>query len=245
MYDDVRIVLVNTSHPGNIGAVARAMKTSNFSQLYLVQPKNFPCAEASARASGAVDVLQNAIVTETLDEALEGVSYAFATSTRARSLAWPHGAPKQFVETFSQALLDPSSSKAIVFGRESTGLTNDELQRCQYHINIPTNTEYSSLNLAAAVQVICYELNCHLSDGRMSNEMMLPESSADDVAHREDVERFYQHLNQVLIDIYFIDPNNPRLVMNRLRRLFARTQLEKTEINILRGILKAVQQTVK
>lgn len=230
----LRIVLVQTSHPGNIGAAARAMKTMGLAELWLVQPQRFPDPEATAMASGAEDLLASAHVVETLDEALAGCAVAIGTSARSRSLAWPELSPRECGETAVTAARDAVA--AIVFGRERTGLTNAELDRCSHVVTIDANPEYSSLNLAAAVQVISYELRQAALAGA-GREAPEPESPP---ASRDELERLFAHLESVLWERDFLDRNNPEHLMRRLRRLFNRAGLDYNEVQILRGILKAL-----
>lgn len=244
----VRIVMMNTSDSGNIGAAARAMKTMGFNQLYLVEPKDYPSGKATARASGAADVLHHAVVTTNLEEALQGCQLVVGTSARMRSIPWPVMAPRQFATMLQQ---EPDDSQvAIVFGREDSGLTNEELRRCHYHLSIPGNPDYGVLNVAAAIQVICYELRLALiettepdpADGE-GPSMVLSRTEWDaPLSSAEDMERFFQHLEQTLLDIRFYDPNNPRQILTRIRRLFNRTRLDRLEMNLMRGILARVQQ---
>lgn len=235
MLDNIRVVLVGTSHPGNIGGVARAMKNMGLSALYLVQPEDYPSAEATSRASGADDVLARAKICRNLDEALEGCGFVLGTSARLRRLAWPQLEPREAaVSAIREAA---TTSVAMVFGRERTGLSNEELERCHYLIHIPTNPDYSSLNLAAAVQVITYELRLAALTWT-SSQAPAPEEVA---APAEEMERFYAHLERVLVAVDFLDPDNPRLLMRRLRRLFNRVRPDRQELNILRGILTAVE----
>lgn len=235
-FSNIRIVLVGTTHPGNIGAAARAMKTMGLSRLYLVTPRQFPCAEATSRASGADDVLQKAQVCETLPEALQGCAFAIATTARLRAIPWPVMLPREMaVNVYEQAA---TNEVAIVFGREHAGLTNEELAFCQAAVKVPTVDDYSSLNLAAAVQLIAYELR--LAElGQVSSESV--EKNAY-LATADQVERFYAHLEQTMIDLDFYDPDNPRLLMLRVRRLFNRAHLEESEVQILRGLLTAAQK---
>lgn len=236
MSPNIRIVLVNTTHPGNIGAVARAMKNMGFDKLTLVAPKIFPDPEAVARASGADDLLEKAVVTDRLADALEGCGLVIGASARSRSLAWPVIAPRQCAALAVQE--STTHEVAIVFGREHSGLTNEELALCQYQLRIPCNEEFASLNLAAAVQVIAYE--CLLA-GQGVQETTDPGDSTP--AAMEDIEQFYHHLEQVLIEIDFLNPDRPRQLMRRLRRLYNRARPDQNELNILRGILTAVQQS--
>jgi tRNA (cytidine32/uridine32-2'-O)-methyltransferase len=237
MLQNIRIVLVNPSHPGNIGAAARAMKTMCLHRLVLVQPERYPDAEATARASGADDVLAAAVVVDTLPAAISDCSLVYGASARQRTLAWPEVTP---AECARQVVAQPAHTEiAIVFGRERTGLDNDELGMCNRLVHIPGNEVYSSLNLAAAVQVIAYEL---LQATFTTREASVNTADQDEPASADDLQRFYEHLETALIDIDFLDPGNPRLLMRRLRRLFNRAGLDRTEVNILRGILTAAQK---
>lgn len=239
----IRIVLVEPSHPGNIGAAARAMKTMGLERLYLVSPELYPHAEATARASGADDVLAKAVVCDDLDTALSGTTLVFGTSARARNLEWPTIPPRAAAEA---VIREPAGEVALLFGRERSGLTNEELERCHYRVHIPANPNYSSLNLASAVQILCYELALaadHEADAPQVRETTgeVGESFADQI----DVERFYAHLEQALVEIDFLDPENPRQLIRRLKRLFNRTRLLHTEVNLLRGILTAAQRQAR
>ncbi|SDX44354.1 tRNA (cytosine(32)/uridine(32)-2'-O)-methyltransferase TrmJ [Marinobacter mobilis] len=251
-YDQIRIVLVETTHSGNIGAVARAMKNMGLSNLWLVKPKSFPDEASYARSSGASDVLDNARVVDTLDEALSDCVLVMGTSARGRKVPWPVIPPNQAVETAAEH--SAKGTVALVFGRESNGLSNDELQRCHYHIHIPSNPDYSSLNLAMAVQVVCYELRMHYLRGLEEREsrpylgaMTSPSDEGWDVplGTVEEVEGFFGHLEATLEAIAFHRRDNPRQLMTRLRRLFQRAQMDQMEVNILRGVLSAVQKSAK
>lgn len=247
MLDKIRVVLVNTSHPGNIGGAARAMKNMGVRQLVLVQPKDFPSADAVARASGAQDVLSDAQVVDSLEQALHGCSLVLGTSARDRRLPWPLLNPREAVQQcMRQFEIEPQADIALVFGREHAGLTNDELQQCQYHIHIPSCAEFSSLNLAASVQILTYELRMlWLEHNQQPTKMQSRESTGmlgSQPASHEALELFYQHLQRTLIDIEFLDPAKPRHLMARLRRIYGRVQLSKAEVNILRGILTETQK---
>jgi tRNA (cytidine32/uridine32-2'-O)-methyltransferase len=233
---NLRVVLVGTTHPGNIGGVARAMKNMGLTRLTLVAPKQFPHPEANARAAGADDVLAAARVCATLDEALADCRLVIGTSSRERAIAWPRSDPAEAARELLHAAA--RAPAALVFGSERTGLTNDELDRCQRVVCIPADPAFPSLNLACAVQVMAYELRRAQADDATAPSVPAPDALASDA----DLQRFYQHLEQVLVDIGFLDPRNPRKLMRRLTRLFARTRLDNNEINILRGILTAVQQ---
>lgn len=238
----IRIVLSHTSHPGNIGAVARAMKTMGLSQLVLVNPKRFPDTEAVARAVGADDILERATVCESLDEALAGVVFAVALSARHRNLGpEPMQARAAAPVVLSQAA---GGDVALVFGNETAGLSNAEVQRCQCTAFIPANPDYTSLNLGAAVQLLCYELRLSAFDGRPPVvTKAVPFVSPP--ATNDDVERFYSHLESVMIETGFLDPQQPKRLLPKLRRLFGRAMLERDEINILRGILDAVEKKIR
>ena len=227
----IRIVLCRPSHPGNIGATARAMKTMGLAQLCLVSPKKFPHEDAEAMASGAIDVLGSAQVCDTLEEALAGCVLAIGTSTRQRDLQTALLTPH---EAACQALSEAQAGQvAFVFGNETFGLSKEELARCQALMTIPANPEYSSLNLGAAVQVMAYELR----RTAQAETFAQPELDAADLA---EVERFYAHLEETLIRIGFLNPASPKRLMPKLRRLFSRTRLQREEINILRGMLSAM-----
>jgi tRNA (cytidine32/uridine32-2'-O)-methyltransferase len=233
MLDNIRIVLVNTSHPGNIGAAARAMKTMGLSRLYLVNPQQFPHPTSTAMASGALDLLDNAIICKTLLEATEDCQLLIGTSARDRSLTWPALNPRECAE---KVVAQEKHETAIIFGRERYGLYNEELQLCHYHLQIPANPDYNSLNLGNAVQLIAYEI--YVASLREPSHTI----KSADFATMANLEGFYQHLERTLKDIQFIKENVPNRIMPRLRRLFNRTQLTDVEINILRGILTAIEK---
>ncbi|MBN7769253.1 tRNA (cytosine(32)/uridine(32)-2'-O)-methyltransferase TrmJ [Marinobacter daepoensis] len=247
--DQIRIVLVETTHSGNIGAVARAMKNMGLGNLWLVNPSSFPDEASYARASSAADVLDRAQVVSTLDEALSECVLVMGTSARGRKVPWPVVSPPQAAVTAAEH--SSRGPVALVFGRESSGLSNEELQHCHYHIHIPSNPDYSSLNLAMAVQVICYELRMHYLRGLEEEEsspyldaMLVPGDRGWDVppATVNEVEGFFGHLEQMLEDVDFHRRDNPRQLMARLRRLFQRAQMDQMEINILRGVLSSAQK---
>ncbi len=239
--DKIKIVLTGTTHPGNIGAAARAMKTMGLTRLALVAPKIFPCAEATARAAGADDILARAVVYDTLQEAVSECVMVYGTSARLRNLACPILAPEQAAGQLLERARQ-SADVAIVFGRERTGLTNAELDICHRMIVIPANPEFSSLNLAAAVQIMCYEL--------CKSEYVDTETGPDIAAQGgtvsvEALDHLYAHLQEVMIQIRFLDPQKPRRLMRRLKQLFNRAGLDENEYNILRGILTAVQESLR
>lgn len=231
---NIKIVLVETSHPGNIGGVARAMKNMGLSQLALVNPNDFPSHTASSRASGAGDVLANAQVFDSLEAAVADCALVIGASARLRKVAWPQ---LDVRETAALALEKAANQVALVFGREDSGLSNAEMDRCHYLAHIPSNPDYTSLNLAAAVQVFAYEC-------RMACQPIVEQSQGyrHYVASSEKMEGFYGHLYQALQDIEFLDPNKNARFMRRMRRLFNRSQLDVKEVDILRGILTAAQR---
>ncbi|ABU75996.1 tRNA (cytosine(32)/uridine(32)-2'-O)-methyltransferase TrmJ [Cronobacter sakazakii] len=240
MLQNIRIVLVETSHTGNMGSVARAMKTMGLTNLWLVNPLVKPDSQAIALAAGASDVIGNASIVDTLDEALAGCSLVVGTSARSRTLPWPMLDPRECgLKSVSEATHAPV---AIVFGRERVGLTNDELQKCHYHVAIAANPEYSSLNLAMAVQVIAYEVRMAWL---ASQDAQTPAPGEEETPYPlvDDLERFYGHLEQVLLSTGFIRPNHPGQVMNKLRRLFTRARPESQELNILRGMLASIESS--
>lgn len=239
--DKVRIVLSRTSHPGNIGAAARAMKTMGLSRLTLVDPKCFPDAEAVTRAVGADDVLDQATVCASLDEALAGTVFAVAVSARHRSIG-PE--PLQARQAAPEILaLTDGGEVALVFGNETAGLSNADVQRCQRTVFIPANPDYTSLNLGSAVQLLCYELRLASFDGAPP-VVTKAVPFASPRATNDDVERYYAHLERLMIATDFLDPQQPKRLMPKLRRLFARAELERDEVNILRGILDAVEKKI-
>lgn len=231
----IRIVLVGTTHPGNIGAVARAMKNMGISDLALVNPRYFPHEDATTRASGAADILERATVVSTLKEALTDCAYVAGASARSRTIDWPSIGPRDCAERM--ILESKNATVAAVFGPEKTGLHNDDLDLCHTLLSIPTDPDFSSLNLAMAVQVLTYELR--VASTLRSGPTFETEAP---FATGAEMEHFYTHLEQVLRDIRFLDPENPRHLMRRLRRLFIRARPDKNEVNILRGILAAMDR---
>ncbi|MBW2958716.1 tRNA (cytosine(32)/uridine(32)-2'-O)-methyltransferase TrmJ [Hafnia paralvei] len=237
MLDNIRIVLVETSHTGNMGSTARAMKTMGLTNLYLVNPLVKPDSQAIALSAGASDVIGNATIVDTFDEAIAGCSLVVGTSARSRSLPWPMLEPRECGQR--SAMESEHAPVAIVFGRERVGLTNEELQKCHYHVAIPANPEYSSLNLAMAVQIISYEIRVAHLDHIAAHEPV-PEEEPYPLV--DDLERFYAHLEETLHATGFIRPTHPGNIMSRLRRLFTRARPEAQELNILRGILASIEK---
>lgn len=235
MLDNVRIVLVNPSHPGNIGATARAMKTMGLSELYLLNPKTFPDPKATARASGALDILEQAQVVNHLSDAVAGCEWIIGTSARNRHLSKPMTNPRRCAAHITR---QPQNRFALLFGRERTGLTNEELSACHQHLMIASNPDFSSLNLGSAVQIVAYELRM----ASLSTEEITPTDAPRQLAPADQLMGFYQHLEKILRDIEFLDPKQPKQLMQRLQRLFNRALLDTREINILRGILSHIER---
>ena len=232
----VRIVLVEPSHPGNVGAAARAMKAMGLDRLCLVAPGRFPSAEATARAAGADDVLHQARVVECVDDALADCGLVLGTTARLRRIEWPVVDAREGARrAVAQAAETPV---AVLFGRERSGLTNAETDKCHALIRIPASAKFSSLNVAAAVQIVAYEMR--LAAYGRSVVTAAPQARAATV---DELEGFYRHLEATLVRIGYLDPAAPKLLMRRLRRLFSRTEPDRAEINILRGILTAAHRT--
>lgn len=259
LLDKVRIVLVNTSDCRNIGSAARAMKTMGLSQLILVDPKEMPNGQAQAMAAGATDVLAGAKVVATLEEAISDCGLVVGTSARSRTLPWPMLEPRGCGEKMVAEAVD--YPVALVFGRESSGLTNDELQLCHFHVQIPANPEYSSLNLAMAVQTLSYEVRTSYllwQEEQRDNSRKAKNNSKDENSDESmnevgdetypvsaETERFYQHFENALKATGFIVPSHPGLIMTKLRRLFNRARPDMKEIKMMRGILASVERTAK
>jgi TrmH family RNA methyltransferase len=230
IFSNIRVVLCQTSHPGNIGSTARAMKTMGLSRLYLVRPKHFPDSEATSLAVNAADLLETAVVTESLEEALADCQFVIGVSGKERSLS-------QQVMTVREAAQEVKSvashsQVALVFGTEMSGLSNAEADLCHVLATIPANPEYTSLNLAQAVQIMSYETRMAITTG----ELHYAEKPIE-LATQDDLERFYEHMREVLEHIDYINPRAPKKLFERLRRLYGRSRLEKEEVNLLRGIL--------
>lgn len=253
LFDNIRVILVNTSHPGNIGATARAMKNMGVRHLYLVDPRDFPSGVATGRAVGAVDILENATVTATLEEAIADCGLVIGASARSRRVPWPVLSPVQCAQKVVSEAGD--NKVALVFGREDSGLSNEELQLCNFHVHIRSDEDFSSLNLAAAVMVVTYEVRMAILGLREADtsthdvaaainqpEDVVVEGLQWDVprATGQQMESFYEHLEQVMVDLNFHDPENPRLLMMRMRRLFGRIRPDQMEASILRGFLSHI-----
>ncbi len=246
----VRIVMVNTTLPANIGSALRAMKTMGLSKLVLVAPKTYPHPDIDALAAGATDLIEQIEIVETLADAIKDCHLVFGTSARSRTIPWPLLDARPAAEKSISAVVNDQQVVAVVFGREDRGLTNEELAMANYHVTIPVNTDYGVLNVAQAIQVICYEMRMATLAAVESAEneaATMPVTDTESmqwdeplVTH-EQMEQFYPHIEKMLAEIEFLDPKNPRLLPLRLRRLFGRIQLDRMEYHLLRGIFSRVQ----
>ena len=246
----VRIVMVNTTLPANIGSALRAMKTMGLSKLVLVAPKTYPHPNIDALAAGATDLIEQIEIVETLADAIKDCHLVFGTSARSRTIPWPLLDARPAAEKSISAVVNDQQDVAVVFGREDRGLTNEELAMANYHVTIPVNTDYGVLNVAQAIQVICYEMRMATLAAVESGEdeaATMPVTDTESmqwdeplVTH-EQMEQFYPHIEKMLAEIEFLDPKNPRLLPLRLRRLFGRIQLDRMEYHLLRGIFSRVQ----
>ncbi|WP_027859823.1 tRNA (cytosine(32)/uridine(32)-2'-O)-methyltransferase TrmJ [Marinobacterium jannaschii] len=236
MLDNIRVVLINTFHSGNIGAAARAMKNMGISQLYLVEPRDFPSEEAESRAAGAKDLLENAIVVASLEEAISDCQLVIGTSARTqRTFDLPLLHAREGAE---QAVAEAHQAPvALVFGRETMGLHNSELQQCNLHVYIPANPEYPVLNVSQAIQLLCYEIWCASTERQIA-----PKQEA--YPRQKEMGLFYQHLERVLHRTRFIIPQHQGKVLEKLHRYFNRSRPEKTELNMLRGILTSIEESL-
>lgn len=247
--NSIRIVLVQTYHPGNIGAIARAMKTMGLNELYLVDPREYPSEEASSRAAGALDVLDNATVVDSLSEAISDCTQVFATSARKRNYTRPQVSAEEATGWIKQ---NPNEKIAIVFGRERMGLSNEQLGMCQQLLYIPGNPEYDVLNIGSAVQIVSYELfkqfglhrdELEFTQGNTEQNTPLHNNSPqEEYASQQDLERFYEHLEGTLSETGFLNRNHPGEAMQRLQQMFSRAQPNAKELRMLRGILGSVDK---
>ena len=246
----VRIVMVNTTLPANIGSALRAMKTMGLSKLVLVAPKTYPHPDIDALAAGATDLIEQIEIVETLADAIKDCHLVFGTSARSRTIPWPLLDARPAAEKSISAVVNDQQDVAVVFGREDRGLTNEGLAMANYHVTIAVNTDYGVLNVAQAIQVICYEMRMATLAAVKSGEdeaATMPVTDTESmqwdeplVTH-EQMEQFYPHIEKMLAEIEFLDPKNPRLLPLRLRRLFGRIQLDRMEYHLLRGIFSRVQ----
>ena len=246
----VRIVMVNTTLPANIGSALRAMKTMGLCKLVLVAPKTYPHPDINALSAGASDLIEQIEIVETLEDAIKDCHLVFGTSARSRTIPWPLLDARPAAQKSMHAVLKDQQEVAVIFGREDRGLTNEELALANYHVTIPVNTEYGVLNVAQAIQIICYEMRMatvEQMDTVVDTDATMHVTDQHDmhwdeplVTH-EQMEQFYPHMEKMLAEIEFMDPKNPRLLPLRLRRLFGRIQLDKMEYHLLRGIFTRVQ----
>ena len=246
----VRIVMVNTTLPANIGSALRAMKTMGLNKLVLVAPKTYPHPDIDALAAGATDLIEQIEVVEQLEDAIADCHLVFGTSARSRTIPWPLLDARPAAVKSLDAVAQYGQNIAIIFGREDRGLTNEELALANYHVTIPVNEEYGVLNVAQAIQVICYEMRMAAIDivGKIADPeatMQVTDSEVmqwdEPLVNHEQMQQFYPHLEKMLAEIEFMDPKNPRLLPLRLRRLFGRIQLDRMEYHLLRGIFSRVQ----
>ena len=249
----VRIVMVNTTLPANIGSALRAMKTMGLTQLVLVAPKTYPHPDIDALAAGATDLIEQIKIVETLEQAIADCQIVFGTSARSRTIPWPLLDVRPAAETSMQAVIEKQQQIAVVFGREDRGLTNDELALANYHLTIPVNSDYGVLNVAQAIQIVCYEMRmaaqAHTAPrptAKTDSDLMPVTSELamqwdEPLVNHEQMQQFYPHMEKMLADIEFLDPENPRLLPLRLRRLFGRIQLDRMEYHLLRGVFSRVQ----
>lgn len=241
-FPNVRIVLVATTHPGNIGAAARAMKNMGLGQLVLVAPKIWPALEALSMAGSALDVIDNTRVVATLQEAIADCQLVIGTSARLRNMPVPLLDPPTCAATIVSRMADQRI--VLVFGREASGLSNEELHLCHYHVHIPVTEDYPSLNLAAAVMVLCYELRKTALALEAGDKPLVASAWDQEPATMEELERYLVHLDQVLVRLQFHKSDSSRQLLRRLRRLYQRIQPDRMEINILRGILTATEEAL-
>ena len=239
LLNSVKVVLVGTTHPGNIGATARAMKNMGILDLALVEPKEFPSDVATFRSKAAKDILEKASVHTSLEEAISECELVVGTSARGRTVPWPVLNPRAAAEEMHKSSLN--GKVAIVFGREDRGLTNEELGLCNFHVHIPSDPEYSSLNLSQAVQILAYEIRLsYLQDRHVNKEYWDVE-----LANNEQTERLINHMDELMQEVDFYDVENPRKLLVRVRRFFKRSKIDVMEANIFRGLFATIQKKLK
>ena len=239
LLNSVKVVLVGTTHPGNIGAPARAMKNMGILDLALVEPKEFPSDVATFRSKAAKDILEKASVHTSLEEAISECELVVGTSARGRTVPWPVLNPREAAEEMHKSSLN--GKVAIVFGREDRGLTNEELGLCNFHVHIPSDPEYSSLNLSQAVQILAYEIRLsYLQDRHVNKEYWDVE-----LANNEQTERLINHMDELMQEVDFYDVENPRKLLVRVRRFFKRSKIDVMEANIFRGLFATIQKKLK
>ncbi len=236
--DSIKIVLVGTTHPGNIGAAARAIKTMGLRHLDLVCPKEFPSEQAIYRSKAAKDILENARIYQSLLESVKDCEMVIGTSARNRKVPWPVLDPKNASKEINSNVRN-NSKVAIVFGREDRGLTNEELGICNLHVHIPTNEDYTSLNLAQAVQIMTYEVRMSF----IGEDNLESDQEWDvDIATSDQTERLIEHMDELMQDVEFYDIENPRKLIMRVRRFFKRSGIDVMEANIFRGLFSTIQK---
>jgi len=239
LLNSVKVVLVGTTHPGNIGATARAMKNMGILDLALVEPKEFPSDVATFRSKAAKDILKKASVHRSLAEAVSECELVVGTSARERTVPWPVLNPREAAEEMHKS--SRNGKVAIVFGREDRGLTNEELGLCNFHVHIPSDPEYSSLNLSQAVQILAYEIRLsYLQDRHVNKEYWDVE-----LANNEQTERLINHMDELMQEVDFYDVENPRKLLVRVRRFFKRSKIDVMEANIFRGLFATIQKKLK
>jgi len=239
LLNSVKVVLVGTTHPGNIGATARAIKNMGILDLALVEPKEFPSDVATFRSKAAKDILENATVYESLKDAVSGCALVVGTSARDRTVPWPVLSPSEAAKEMHKCSLN--GDVAIVFGREDRGLTNEELGLCNFHVHIPSDPEYSSLNLSQAVQILAYEIRlAYLDENERSDDYW-----DVDLANNEQTERLINHMDELMQEVNFYDIENPRKLLVRVRRFFKRSKIDVMEANIFRGFFSTIQKKLK
>ena len=239
LLNSVKVVLVGTTHPGNIGATARAMKNMGILDLALVEPKEFPSDVATFRSKAAKDILEKASVHKNLAEAISECELVVGTSARERTVPWPVLNPKEAAQEMHKS--SQNGKVAIVFGREDRGLTNEELGLCNFHVHIPSDPEYSSLNLSQAVQILAYEIRLsYLQDRHVNKEYWDVE-----LANNEQTERLINHMDELMQEVDFYDVENPRKLLVRVRRFFKRSKIDVMEANIFRGLFATIQKKLK
>ena len=237
LLNSVKVVLVGTTHPGNIGATARAMKNMGILDLALVEPKEFPSDVATFRSKAAKDILEKASVHTSLEEAISECELVVGTSARGRTVPWPVLNPREAAEEMHKSSLN--GKVAIVFGREDRGLTNEELGLCNFHVHIPSDPEYSSLNLSQAVQILAYEIRLsYLQDRHVNKEYWDVE-----LANNEQTERLINHMDELMQEVDFYDVENPRKLLVRVRRFFKRSKIDVMEANIFRGLFATFKRS--
>jgi tRNA (cytidine32/uridine32-2'-O)-methyltransferase len=234
----IQIVLVETSHPGNIGSVARAMKNMGLAKLALINPKKFPHQDATALAGNATDLLDNAQVFDSIQTAVKGSKVIYATSARDRTIEWPILSAKDAAEEI-QELVNNNIEVSIIFGREDRGLTNEELQLANKHLIIPAHPDYPVLNIAMSTQVICYEIYQAAQNHSLESWQDFPEYTSEELNH------LIQHFNETVQALDLVDPKNPKQIMTRMERMFRRLYPDQMEGNFLRGFLKAINKRIK